>query len=154
MAKENVVPLGKEPSYKASDIVTSIGLAVDVGGGQKLQFQTHVMRDCEPQELRDALDKITNAADWLGAKYALRNLKLQLEQEERALGQFILDRQAVKARHMAQWEESKRQGPFKATESQKQLEQNHENSINGRKQAIETIKKQIGITEAILKDST
>ncbi len=81
----------KEPSYKASDLVTEVQLAVDIGAG-KMSLRSHVFNKDGVSALKEELDKLTAASDWVSAKYGLRNLKLQLEQEQKQLIDFQTQR--------------------------------------------------------------
>jgi len=139
-----------EPTYKASDIVTAIGLAVDVGGG-KMTLQSHVLNVDGIGALKSELDKLTEAADWVSAKYGLRNLRLQLEQEEKAIVDFRTQKSNELSKIETEWTEiQKKRGDVRLTESQRNLMSRYDNSIESRRTVIEKIRKDIAITEAIL----
>ena len=147
----SVVPIKEAPTYKADDIVTAVSIVMDVGGS-KISFNTHVMRDCDPTELRETLDKLTNAGDWLGAKYSLRNLKLQLEQEVKQLNVFREEKASYLVRAETEWSEiGKRRGEVVLSKQQQANVGNYENSIKNRIQVIEKVRKDIAIMESVLK---
>lgn len=140
----------KEPTYKASDLVTTVTLNVDVGGG-KMGLQTHVMNVDGLPSLKDMLDKLTEATDWVSAKYGLRNLRLQLEQEEKAIVDFRTQKTNELSKIETEWTDiQKKRGDVRLTESQRTLMSRYDNSIESRRTAIEKIRKDIAITEAIL----
>lgn len=146
----NVVPIKEEPTYKVSDIVTTVQLAVDVGGG-KMSLTTHVPNVDGVDALKTKLDEMTAASDWVSAKYGLRNLRLQLEQEQKAVVDFREQRESYLHRAGTEWTEiAKRRGDLKLTANQQSQLSNYDNSINSRLQVIEKLKKDIAITEKIL----
>lgn len=150
-----VVPLKeepKEPTYKASDIVTEVMLAMDLGAG-KMSLRSHVRNLDGLPALRNELDKLTNASDWIRAKYHLRELKLTLEVNEKEIILLRADHANYIMKAQTEWNISQRRGPLQLTQSQQNVSAQQENSIQSRIAAIEKIKKDIAVEEAILKGS-
>lgn len=150
MAQEKVVPIREEPTYKASDVVTTVNLAMDIGAG-KIALQSYVLNVAGIDALKAELDKMTEATDWLGAKYRLRDLKLRLQAEEEEITIFRVNRTNAEARWMTEWSEvQKKRGDFRMTESQRSVITGYENKIESTKTKIAQLKTEITITEAIL----
>jgi len=150
-----VVPIKedtKEPTYKASDIVTEVVIAFDLGAG-KMSLRSHVRNLDGLPALRVELDKLTNASDWVAAKYRLRTLKLELEAAEKELVQYRTGRETYILKAQTEWDLGKRRGNLIFTESQKNIISRHDNNIEAKLQIIEKHKKDIAVTEAILKGS-
>ena len=145
-----VVPIAKEPTYRASDIVTRITLAMEVGSGQ-LGFETHVVRDAPEEDFRQAISKLFDAAEWQRAKYNIRALEATMQQAEQDLARFRADRESYLAKLATEWTHVlKRKGDLKLTGSQESHIVTQDNSIQKRIDEIADLRKKVAITKAIL----
>ena len=80
-------------------------------------LQTHVMNVDGLPSLKDMLDKLTEATDWVSAKYGLRNLRLQLEQEEKAIVDFRMQKTNELSKIETEWTDiQKKRGDVRLTE--------------------------------------
>jgi len=138
-----------EPTYKVSDIVTRVTMTIDVGGAN-IGFETHVMRDGPVEELKDAIGKLFDVAEFHRARFTLRSLEAQLKTAEKDFERIRNDRDAYLEMCRQQWFDGQRYGDLEMTGSQAAHVDTLEKAVQSRVETIKELRHNISVTQGVL----
>ena len=141
--------MAEEPTYKASDIVTGIAMSMDVGGAN-ITFNTHVMRDCPIEELKAAVGKLFDVAEFHRARFTLRALQSQLKTAEQDFERFRSDREVYVESCRQQWFDGQRYGDLEMTGAQAAHLDTLEKAVQSRVNTIKELRHTISVTQGVL----
>jgi hypothetical protein len=134
---------------QAEKAYLKIEMAAELGA-QKLHFSTVVDRDAPMSELKDQLERLSSAADWLGIKYSVRNNKVILDQALKDLTRIQADQADWMTAREDAWTLSGRRGPFKLHGTDQTHASNYHNNIHKQEEHIKKLRHDIKIAETLL----
>ncbi len=124
-----------------------------------LTFDTHVMADCDEQEINERLDKLRNAAERQKAishlptaKGILQDKKDGLKQESEKLFQLEAESGILQSRWAQAHEASGRRGEMKMGPQQKADMMRLEGQLSTSRQSLVTLQKDIAVHERLIAD--
>jgi flagellar biosynthesis chaperone FliJ len=141
--------MAQEPTYKASDIVTRINMTIDVGGAN-IGFETYVMRDCRIEELKGAIGKLFDVAEFHRARFTLRALEAQLKTAENDFKRISGDRDVYMEDCRQQWFDGQRYGEVELSGSQAAHLDTLEKAVQSRVETIKELRHTINVTRGVL----
>jgi hypothetical protein len=127
----------------------SIGISYQIQTRQSRQLvlQSFVERDCKPEELNALLDKMRNAGERQMAWEKIDDLTLQLKQEYISAEQQQVRIETDAARIKQDWN-GRRRGDVQLTPSEKQKQQQANETIEGIRTRIATINEALAAFKA------
>jgi hypothetical protein len=148
-----VVPIREdkpEPVYKASDIVTTITISMEVAKAQ-IHFQTHLLRDAPDAELRANVNKLFACAEWQRAKTNVMERQALIARAEKDLSRFRRVREDYIRDCEHEWTiVGQRKGDLILTGSQEAQLRNQDTTIQQRIDEITEQQKLLALDQAIL----
>ena len=132
-----------EPVYSGKDIALGISVQLSIGEKRGIGVQTHVTRDCPPEELNNILDKVMKALDRQNAKYRMHELQVQRDLQVKKMGEMMDNHSQTMQKWQDEWVKNKRRGPFDMSPSQQQQKVAMDNTFSRDKYNLEMMEAEI-----------
>lgn len=132
--------LDKEDS---KDIAVGVALAVGLGEGKQITFQTYYAQNLSVDEQNALLDRLVTAGDRLKARADLRAFEVDLEKREATQKALAEDLLRLRSQNEARWTASGRKGDYKPSQQEQAAEQNAETQLKRHRDGIDALKRAI-----------
>ena len=132
-----------EPVYSGKDIALGISVQLSIGEKRGIGVQTHVTRDCPPEELNNILDKVMKALDRQNAKYRMHELQALRNNKVKNVAEMMENHSQTLSKWQDEWTKNKRRGPFDMTPSQQQQKVAMDNTFRQQKYEIELLETEL-----------
>ena len=140
-----------EPVYSGKDIALGISVQLSIGEKRGIGVQTHVTRDCPPEELNNILDKVMKALDRQNAKYRMHELQVQRDLQVKKMGEMMDNHSQTMQKWQDEWIKIKRRGPFDMSPSQQQQKVAMDNTFSRDKYNLEMMEAEIAELKSQIK---
>jgi hypothetical protein len=130
------------------DLGIGVQFSVTVGSGRQIAMTAGIPLHWDRIAIDNVLDKLGGAMERQTAKYAIDDLKLAIEQTERALATTRQQMGNYDQQNAAEWERSGRKGAYRQSESQVKQMGNFRNTEQAQLAAIEKLRKDLKDAEA------
>lgn len=128
---------------QTKDIAVGVALAVSLGEGKQITFQTYYAQGVTIEEQNRLLDRLVSAGDRLKAKADIRAFEADLEKREATQKALAEDLIRLRSQNEARWSASGRKGDYKPSQQEQAAEQNAETQLKRHRDGIESLKKAI-----------